>query len=577
MHIQPGHYQVTLDATTESANAGYDARIGLEMRSGAELVAIGAPEKDQSLEFDVTEELSARGLELRLYAITATVVCIRGLQVQRTADLPAPSRVPAVLHLNSWLPFLQRTPRSVIDEHGIRVRGGHAELALWGPYWRLPPGQYEVVASIVPLASIDDTATNIMLDVCTDRGQRQIAAKHYPDGPRADGKPVITIDVCTGGGQHRFAEHQWRLGQYLDAGGETAVECRLPFTLPADLPESSRIIETRIFTSGEGCFHVRSLSVKPKGDEREHNWFRYLTVSECGVYTDGQIKSGAGKCGCIAGTPAMHIQPGHYQVTLDVTTESANAGYCAPIGLEIRSGAELVAIGAPEKDHSLEFDVTEELSARGLELRLWAGTATVVCISGLLVQCTADLPAPSRVPAVLQVNEWLPFLHRARHVLASERGITVSEGSAQFVLWGPYWQLPPGRYEVSASISPQAPIDDHTTNIILDVCTDSGQNQIAAQQYGLTRTVGNSPPVEYRLTFTLARDLSPTLRTVETRIYTTGEGAFCIHSVMVGAIAEPEWLTGQIEAPVLRYVLRAFYNRAARARRYLLRKLRQDR
>ena len=93
-------------------------------------------------------------------------------------------QVPAICTLENWIPFLKTNSYSQADPDGIMVSRGRAEYSVFGPYWTLPAGRYEVIASIVQPRKL------------------QMA------------RPVITLDVATDSGRREVAKHQWRLGQF---------------------------------------------------------------------------------------------------------------------------------------------------------------------------------------------------------------------------------------------------------------------------------------------------------------------------------------------------------------------------
>ena len=517
--LDPEAYKLTLQATVQT-DAGTAVRKKrtyaiVLVKYGAEILAIEAItfEGGQKGNYALTFEAPAvaaptDGFEFLFQVVAAANVTLHTLVLEHVAGV-VPATGPAVCALENWLPFLRTNPSAHADrEEGIVVVEGRAGYAHWGPYWTLPSGHYEVVASIVPQAA------------------------------NPDGKPLITIDVSTEDGKRQFAEHQWRLGQFQSADGHTVAELRLPFTLAADLPAALRTVETRVYTSGDAGFRTRSLAVRARSDEAERNWFPYLAVGECGVHTGGEIKSIAERFGHIASTPAMQIAPGHYKVIVDVVAvgaEGADSGSSDSIGLEIWSGSELIANAISANDQPLEFDVTKALTERGVELRIRAIMPTVVSIHGVLVEKTSDAVAANPLPAVPRLDNWLPFLKRAPAAHADQDGIVVSEGEAGYALWGPYWTLPADDYELIVSILPDLAQMDGQGVITIDVTADYGRHCFAKQQWTTEQMQhGDSHALEViGLPFTLAADLPIALRTIETRIYTSGTGKFRVRSLVV--------------------------------------------
>ena len=508
--LRPAAYRLSIQIIAQAANHVNEQPCAIVLiMHRAEILAIEPIKsvKSESRHYVVTFEVPSSSdaffsIEFLLQVITAADVRLQALAIEPAAT-PARSELPAACRLGNWLPFLQRNPIAHADPGGILVTDGEAGYAVYGPYWTLPGGDYELIATVVPYAPSEST------------------------------KARVTIDVCAEGGQRIFATQQWHLGQYADA--ERIVECRLPFAISANLPAPSRTIETRIFTSADDSFHIRSVSVRPMRSEQERNWFAYLAVRQCGIYEHGRIRNIRGKFGWIASTHIIPIRPGHYKASVDVAPDEPGAGEHSPIGLQVWFCEELIAIGVAQGNQPLEFDVSEDPSKMGMEIRLRAITTGSVSIRGLFVERLGDVPERSSVPDVLRVGNWIPFLETRPSAVTDEHGVTVKKGDKGFAIWGPYWPLPPGHYEVVASIVPLSSINNAATNMIIDVCTMQGQRQIASQQFSFDGKDNGDPqcPLQYRVTFELTSELPTILRTIETRLYTDAAADFRIISVTV--------------------------------------------
>ncbi len=131
-----------------------------------------------------------------------------------------------------WLPFLFIGPCGRLDEFGISAHRGPAGYVVFGPYWPLPPGQYEMVAQIswpaITSLSVSRTFT-IRADVVTEEGERVLAAAN------------------------------WKLSKFF--GFRSSAEFRLSFEVAADLPAK---VETRLWTPGDADFRLKSLIVRSK-------------------------------------------------------------------------------------------------------------------------------------------------------------------------------------------------------------------------------------------------------------------------------------------------------------------------
>jgi hypothetical protein len=213
---------------------------------GAELLALhllrhsDLEHVEHRVPFHVSQTLADEtdDLEIRITVLRPIAITIQTVTIEPSSTAPN-AGIPAVL-VPDWLPVLQTGSGVQADEDGIVVGRGDERFAVWGPYWALPAGDYELIVTVVALAG----------------------------EPVSD--PIITIDVTTDIGQQQFAARQWRLGR-----GRRAVELRLPFTLSAELPTALRTIETRVSTSGQAAFRVRSVKVRQSGPMQ--NWLRNLT------------------------------------------------------------------------------------------------------------------------------------------------------------------------------------------------------------------------------------------------------------------------------------------------------------
>ncbi len=182
---------------------------------------------------------------------------------------------------------------AVADRGDILITNGLPGYAFFGPYWTIPPGRYELVASIVPPDSESGGNANIKIDVAAAYGERQLA-------------------VCS-----------WRLGQYRGAEAKPAIELRLPFTVAEGLA-SVLPIETRLYTEGDVSCRIRSLAVRVRTQRLEQDLFPYLVAGECGIHTGDEIRSVENEIGCIAYTPSMDIESGHYGLFLDLVDAGSN-------------------------------------------------------------------------------------------------------------------------------------------------------------------------------------------------------------------------------------------------------------
>lgn len=298
------------------------------------------------------------------------------------------------LSLNDWLPFLRTGASAHADEDGILVSEGAEGFAVYGPYWTLPPGRYEMCASIIPRPENKDEDAIVTGQITTERGTRVLA------------------------------ECRWRLDRYKRGAGVALAEFRLPFSLYADLPDAARTIETRIFTGGDASFRIMSLSVKTRSDDLENNWFPYLTPGDCGIHTGAEIKSIKSKIGYVACTPPIAITPGHYKLILNLSVGNIGSSSQNPASVEIWSGSDLIAIETVESkiDKPLQFDVSDEFTNRAIELRIRIKEPIELSICGVTVEKASDRIDPmwrTRLARVHRQNR----IRRIRAHLKNAKGL----------------------------------------------------------------------------------------------------------------------------------------------------------
>jgi hypothetical protein len=507
----PGVYRLTLQLTIEA-----DGHTPLQkqrtcmlvlVKRGNDILAAAAiasgsdRNDDHELIFEVDSDLGAiSNVEFHLQVVAAANITLRTLSLE-----PADARIrhvgPVACELENWLPFLKMNASAQPDSDGVHVREGRAEYAIYGPYWVLPPGRYEMIASIVPPAS------------------------------NFEGKPVITADVAAATGQRQLAAIQWRLGQIRCADPHAAVELRLPFAVAADLPADLRTIESRIFTPGDASFRIRSLAVRVRGHELEH-LFPYLTVGECGIHAGGEIKSIENAIGCIAYTPPLDLEFGHYELFVDIVDGSTNAADSSPeasIVIEVHSEAEILAIQACGRgsnigdNPALTFDVTEEIAAgTGIALYIRATTPTAASIRGVRLARTSSKIAPNRSLPV--------YLHVGIAGLPAKRGIVARPG--KFGTIGYVQQpFPTGRYEAILKVKRigGAPLGHITITV--------GGNLVVSRsvEFG-PRLLGpmRIPRGPFRIcSFEVPAVLPRDARSIQIRIDSDGAGVFLLRSVVV--------------------------------------------
>ncbi|HJU10327.1 MAG TPA: glycosyltransferase family 2 protein [Candidatus Binataceae bacterium] len=143
-----------------------------------------------------------------------------------------PDLAPDEAALNNLVPFLRTGASAHLERMAIVVEEGSAEFAVYGPYWTLPAGRYEMRAEIISNQQLSGEA------------------------------PLIIAQVTAKCGTLVLAEGKWPLNKRGLSDLKTTTEFRLPFSLARDLPLPARTIETRIFTPGNVSFRIISLCLR---------------------------------------------------------------------------------------------------------------------------------------------------------------------------------------------------------------------------------------------------------------------------------------------------------------------------
>lgn len=426
MRVKPGGYRLRLEvgvAGAGKANDEGEPYAVVLVTHGTELLEITeiTASKDiieQELAFEVPQYPNASsGIEFFFQVTRAADIILRALTIERT-EIIAPHRDPAVLRVGNWLPFLHRGKSAHVAAGDVVVSEGTEEFAVYGPYWTLPSGQYEMRASVIPNSQ---------------NGRN----------------PVVAGQIAAGEEAQLLADSKWRLGQYrLDPGA--AFELRLPFSLSDDLPPTGRKIEARIFTAGDAEFRIRSLTVKRKGADLDQNWFPYLVAGECGLHFGNKIQSVKGPTGYIAYTPRMRVVPGRYRASFDLLIDGP--GDDGALALDVWSGSEIVAIVPVQRGRPLTLDITNSAAERGIELRIRAVAPTAACICGLSVERISQIVMQESLAPVLELQDWLPLLNIGPAGRRVGSGVLSMQRESGFVVYGPYCWLASGDYELLVSI-----------------------------------------------------------------------------------------------------------------------------
>jgi hypothetical protein len=260
------------------------------IKQGTEVVTVenfttDAKEGDLTLSFELPAKPDHPGVEIILHLLRPANIKLRSLVLEPVAYAERRTGVPACDIIN-WLPFLRTSAAGHIRGNAIEVSGGTSSPAIYGPYWSLPPGRYEMSAMATGMDQDAQGQSLLMAEVVAEEGRYVIATSTIPLGHRSDGR---------------------------------GTEIRLAFTLAAGLAASSRVIETR-FRSIGGGFRLLTVTVRLIDFDAptvlaEKEWLPYVHLGAAGRKTEDGIIA-AGTTG-IVGTIPLELAPGRYKVTIE--------------------------------------------------------------------------------------------------------------------------------------------------------------------------------------------------------------------------------------------------------------------
>ena len=493
----------------------------VEVVAGPELLGIyslkrsGLKTSDHKFTFDVSKKIAEGigAIETRIGVLSPIGIAIQALTVEpAAAPIVADDKVAAaltiadLLRIDNWLPFLRLGPLGRVDELGAQAETGAAAFVAYGLDWSLPAGMYEMIVRVEPSGEAATPEHLIKADVV--QGDRPLVAVTFSPVALANDDELAPMLV------------------------------RLPFELDGQAPEQ-RQIQPRIWSSGEDRFCIRSLSVKPlerqpqpprdlsPEHQQREDLLPLLGIGEVGRRVAEGIGNLDKRIGFVAYSQTIAVEPGAYRLALQVTVEPdgntplPNGRTCMMALVkrhyDILAAATITSGADQNENDELTFEIpSDPAGIPGFEFLLQLVAPAKITLRTLTLE-RANLAIRETDPAICTLENWLPFLKTTPSAKADAEGVVVAEGRADYAVYGPYWTLPAGRYELVAAIVPPAPNPDGKPVITVDVTADHGHYQLAGCHCRLGQFESGDPhtAVEFRLPFTLAADLSPELRTIE--------------------------------------------------------------
>ncbi|MBV9521065.1 MAG: hypothetical protein JO068_23425 [Hyphomicrobiales bacterium] len=163
VHLLPGTYRLRMKMSAEASGtiSGHTEIAVLEVVSnrdylGHRLVTLSDLDKEEiQVEIDVTldQAIDPRfSVQTLVRTLSSAEIAISGLTCERISDLKSTHAIESrALEVKEWLPLLWTGPEAR-RESGCIIHGSTAPgVVFYGPYWRLPEGNYEVTFTLEPL------------------------------------------------------------------------------------------------------------------------------------------------------------------------------------------------------------------------------------------------------------------------------------------------------------------------------------------------------------------------------------------------------------------------------------------
>ncbi len=438
-HVFAGQYRLVLKVSAEACkDARSDKPVAvLEIASQHSYIAhrlvtpADLARGEIEIEIDVSEQLSLDlwfALETRLRSVEPLRIAILQLTCERLSDrTTAGSEAAPVLGIRNWLPLL------FVGEAGVARNGristtGRPGYVLYGPYWVLPSGEYEAVFELEA-------------DVAASQG--------------SDSDIVCSFEAFSG------EDH---LGLTVlrrdDLQQQNCV--RLIFVVTAERAQDpSFALELRVYDHAILPFTIEEVRVRRLGEpgaERGIDWLKLMKVGPAGAWDKGQILLQRGNRGLVAHSLDWQLREGRYELGLELAEVVGidSAGQALLTLLVMSRGGRLRAsrtVGVAELKQSrqvIAFEVRQDETPHGrlpVELHILSSGAVAVAVRSIIMRRIGDSTGTS-VWFEQTSLDWMPWLTIGLAGNWHARGIAARPETEGYVVYGPYWKLAPGHYQM---------------------------------------------------------------------------------------------------------------------------------
>ena len=232
------------------------------------------------------------------------------------------------------------------------------------------------------------------------------------------------------------------------------------------------------------------------------DWLPLLTTGEAGVRVgQHEIRSAPRTAGWIAYGPFKYLEEGRYLISLDIerfADERDRPGNRPSAFVEVVAGPELLGVYplehvASPATHRFTFEVSQNVAdgIAALETRIRVPRPIGIALKALTIEpAPASINTGEKIAAaltisdLLQLDDWLPYLRIGPLGSADQPSVKAEAGLEAFVIFGPYWSLPMGNYEMTAYIERGREVPTSRYSILGDVLV--GDRQMAAARFQVT-------------------------------------------------------------------------------------------
>lgn len=428
-YLDPGHYIARLRITPAS-NITQPTVIGLFQRYKRGILLQTVPLRVAApgsvsipLWFEIPRVDAAVLSEVYDFSVVADGAhdfVVEDLTVERLAK-PASEQewlrdhVEPFADLGDWLPLMEFEEPIRYDGASVKITAGLTGYLVKGPYWPLPTGIFEIVMEVSCDAAEGD-AVLFLLEMTIDTQLRL-------------SRPVRAGDVIDGRVRARFHVKQ----------GTTADDLRL--------------VELRIGATGAGAFEIHRIHVcKIHAMATDcADWLSGMSPTEASRLVPAGLRHVPGAGRYLTNGPYWPLDPGAYEVSVEWSQDASSDASIGTLDI-VRDGEDLVAQRLPALAQTsgsfiLPFVVPTPAEGRHdlIEIRIGADqpvpfTIKTVAIRRLGQDATA-------------IPNWLPALTLGKAGEMRGAMISARPGVADYVVTGPYYPLPAGRYELIVGVA----------------------------------------------------------------------------------------------------------------------------